>query len=130
MGFVPHMRVPCMFYVNDQLQQLLFDELEQYVSHGDTGGFLPAVKQLANVAALPGIVKASIALPDVHSGYGFAIGNVAAFDMSDPEAIVSPGMSTCGCETERNGRFVPNECILRLRWCGLRHQLRCPAPSN
>jgi tRNA-splicing ligase RtcB (3'-phosphate/5'-hydroxy nucleic acid ligase) len=36
-------------------------------------------------------VKASIALPDVHSGYGFAIGNVAAFDMNDPTSIVSPG---------------------------------------
>ena len=31
-------------------------------------------------------------MPDVHSGYGFAIGNVAAFDMADPEAVVSPGM--------------------------------------
>ena len=43
------------------------------------------------MAALPGIVGKSIALPDVHSGYGFAIGNVAAMDMSDPEAVVSPG---------------------------------------
>ena len=42
-------------------------------------------------AAPSGIVKSSIALPDVHSGYGFAIGNVAAFDMSNPESIVSPG---------------------------------------
>lgn len=33
----------------------------------------------------------SLGLPDVHSGYGFAIGNVAAFDMEDPEAVVSPG---------------------------------------
>ena len=33
----------------------------------------------------------SIALPDMHSGYGFAIGNVAAFDMGNPEAVVSPG---------------------------------------
>ena len=49
------------------------------------------MKQIANVAALPGIVKRSIALPDVHSGYGFAIGNMAAFDMDDPEAILSPG---------------------------------------
>ena len=38
------------------------------------GGFLPAVKQIANVAALPGIVGYSIGLPDIHSGYGFAIG--------------------------------------------------------
>lgn len=43
------------------------------------------------MAALPGIVKGSFAMPDVHSGYGFAIGNVAAFDMNNPDAIVSPG---------------------------------------
>jgi tRNA-splicing ligase RtcB (3'-phosphate/5'-hydroxy nucleic acid ligase) len=36
-------------------------------------------------------MQASLAMPDVHSGYGFSIGNVAAFDMDDPEAIVSPG---------------------------------------
>ena len=36
-------------------------------------------------------MQRSIALPDVHSGYGFAIGNVAAFDMTNPEAVVSPG---------------------------------------
>jgi hypothetical protein len=30
-------------------------------------------------------------MPDIHSGYGFCIGNVAAFDMSNPEAVVSPG---------------------------------------
>lgn len=33
----------------------------------------------------------SVGLPDVHSGYGFAIGNMAAFDMGNPEAVVSPG---------------------------------------
>ena len=33
----------------------------------------------------------SIGLPDVHSGYGFAIGNMAAFDMADPNSVVSPG---------------------------------------
>lgn len=33
----------------------------------------------------------SIGLPDVHSGYGFAIGNMAAFDMDNPDSIVSPG---------------------------------------
>jgi hypothetical protein len=49
------------------------------------------VKQIANVAALPGIVGRSVGLPDIHSGYGFAIGNMAAFDMSDPKAIISPG---------------------------------------
>lgn len=90
-GFVPGMRVPGTFYVNDALKALVFEELQAAAQRGDHGGFLPAVKQIANVAALPGIVKHSIALPDVHSGYGFAIGNVAAFDMDDPEAVVSPG---------------------------------------
>ena len=45
------------------------------------------MKQIANVAALPGIVGRSVGLPDVHSGYGFAIGNMAAFDINDPESI-------------------------------------------
>lgn len=91
LGFVPNMRVPGYFYVNDRLKSLIFEELQHACQRGGHGGFLPAVQQLANVAGLPGIVKKSIALPDVHSGYGFAIGNVAAFDMADPEAIVSPG---------------------------------------
>jgi len=92
-GFVPNMRVPGQLYVNSELEKLLFVELEQYcrTAQDGMGGFLPAFKQVANVAGLPGIVKKSIAMPDVHSGYGFAIGNVAAFDMDDPEAVVSPG---------------------------------------
>lgn len=36
-------------------------------------------------------VQHSIAMPDIHAGYGFCIGNVAAFDMDDPSAVVSPG---------------------------------------
>ncbi|XP_003384129.1 PREDICTED: tRNA-splicing ligase RtcB homolog [Amphimedon queenslandica] len=90
-GFVPNMKVEGLFYVNDHLKDLMFDELRHHCSSGGVGGFLPAVKQIGNVAALPGIVGKSIGLPDVHSGYGFAIGNMAAFDMSDPEAVVSPG---------------------------------------
>lgn len=90
-GFVPGMNVKGSFYVNAALEELLFDELRCSCSTGSYGGFLPAVRQIANVAALPGIVKRSIGLPDLHSGYGFAIGNVAAFDMANPESIVSPG---------------------------------------
>jgi tRNA-splicing ligase RtcB len=82
LDFVPNMRAPARFYVNDALAPLMFDELKHQVANSSgVGGFLPAMKQLANVAALPGIVGASIGLPDVHAGYGFAIGNVAAFDM-------------------------------------------------
>uniref|UniRef100_A0A6U4UYL9 RNA-splicing ligase RtcB homolog n=2 Tax=Hemiselmis andersenii TaxID=464988 RepID=A0A6U4UYL9_HEMAN len=93
-GFVEGMKVPGHFYVNPEIKTLLFDELKQFTNQNTgshQGGFLPALKQIANVAALPGIVSKSIALPDVHAGYGFAIGNVAAFDMGNPEAVVSPG---------------------------------------
>ena len=90
-GFVPNMRVPGYFYVNDALQELVLGELRDSCGAKGYGGFLPAIKQIANVAALPGIVRASLGMPDLHSGYGFAIGNVAAFDMDDPTAIVSPG---------------------------------------
>ncbi len=48
-----------------------------------------ALKQVANVAHLPGILKHSIGLPDMHVGYGFPIGGVAAFDMD--KGIISPG---------------------------------------
>src|SRR5512136_3261819 len=46
-------------------------------------------KQVANVAHLPGIQKYSLAMPDIHWGYGFPIGGVAAFDWK--EGVVSPG---------------------------------------
>lgn len=47
------------------------------------------LKQVANVATLPGILKSSLAMPDMHWGYGFPIGGVAAFDWQ--EGVVSPG---------------------------------------
>jgi len=47
------------------------------------------LKQVANVATLPGILKASLAMPDMHWGYGFPIGGVAAFDWDS--GIISPG---------------------------------------
>jgi hypothetical protein len=45
--------------------------------------------QVANVAALPGIVGRSLAMPDIHWGYGFPIGGVAAFDVEG--GVISPG---------------------------------------
>ena len=64
MGFVENMRVPGHFYVNNSIRDLLFEELRQFSRSSGTagqfsgavGGFLPAMKQIANVAALPGIV--------------------------------------------------------------------------
>jgi len=48
-----------------------------------------SIKQVENVACLPGIVGMSMAMPDIHWGYGFPIGGVAAFDMD--KGIISPG---------------------------------------
>lgn len=48
-----------------------------------------SLNQVVNVATLPGIVRASLAMPDIHWGYGFPIGGVAAFD--ERTGIVSPG---------------------------------------
>jgi len=90
-GFVPNMNVEGVFYANSLLEKLMFDELKQSCRAGGYGGFLPGMKQIGNVAALPGIVGRSVGLPDVHSGYGFAIGNMAAFDVNDPVSVVSPG---------------------------------------
>jgi tRNA-splicing ligase RtcB (3'-phosphate/5'-hydroxy nucleic acid ligase) len=48
-----------------------------------------SLEQLANVATLPGIVHAALAMPDIHQGYGFPVGGVAATDVSS--GVISPG---------------------------------------
>jgi tRNA-splicing ligase RtcB len=48
-----------------------------------------SLQQVCNVAHLPGIVSASLAMPDIHWGYGFPIGGVAAVDAD--QGVVSPG---------------------------------------
>jgi tRNA-splicing ligase RtcB len=48
-----------------------------------------SLQQVVNVAHLPGILGASLAMPDIHWGYGFPIGGVAAMDAD--EGVVSPG---------------------------------------
>ena len=69
------MNVDGVIYINEELLKIL--------------GTDESIKQVENVATLPGIVKASMAMPDIHWGYGFPIGGVAAFDMEN--GIVSPG---------------------------------------
>lgn len=73
-GYVDGMHVDGIIYVDE--------ELEKYLEEG-------AIRQVANVATLPGIVGKSIAMPDIHTGYGFSIGGVAAFDLE--EGVISPG---------------------------------------
>ena len=48
-----------------------------------------SLEQLVNVATLPGIVEAALAMPDIHQGYGFPVGGVAATEA--PDGVVSPG---------------------------------------
>ena len=73
-GFIPGMRVPGRFFLSESLGRIL-----------EPG----AVQQLANVATLPGIIRHSLAMPDIHWGYGFPIGGVAAFSLD--EGVISPG---------------------------------------
>jgi len=79
------MRVPGIIYSNEEMM----------------GGIASdqSPRQVANVACLPGIVTCSLAMPDMHWGYGFPIGGVAAFDLE--EGIISPGGVgydiNCGC---------------------------------
>lgn len=71
------MLVPGRIYADEDTIAPLIKEIETK-KHG---GFTPALVQVANVACLPGIQKASLAMADIHPGYGFAIGGVAAFDL-------------------------------------------------
>src|SRR5512144_2169862 len=48
-----------------------------------------SLEQLQNVTTLPGIVEAAIAMPDIHQGYGFPVGGIAATEL--PDGVVSPG---------------------------------------
>ncbi len=70
-----NMKVPGIIYASSKMiEDIKMDE---------------SLKQVANVAQLPGIVKYSLAMPDIHWGYGFPIGGVAAFDVRN--GIISPG---------------------------------------
>ena len=69
------MRVDGLVFADDEIMR----DLEEDQS----------LQQVANVACLPGIVKHSLAMPDIHWGYGFPIGGVAAFDAED--GVISPG---------------------------------------
>ena len=64
-------------------------------------------------------------MPDLHSGYGFAIGNVAAFDMSLPEAVVSPGGVgfdiNCGVRLIRTNLSESDVAPVREQLAQVRH---------
>jgi tRNA-splicing ligase RtcB (3'-phosphate/5'-hydroxy nucleic acid ligase) len=69
------MRVPARVFADDEILREITGDL--------------SLQQLQNVATLPGIVGAAIAMPDIHQGYGFPVGGVAATEL--PDGVVSPG---------------------------------------
>ncbi|HOF50482.1 MAG TPA: RtcB family protein [Candidatus Colwellbacteria bacterium] len=71
----PGMRVPARIFATEKM----IDEILEDRS----------LDQLANVAALPGIAGRAVAMPDIHEGYGFPVGGVAAFDAEN--GVISPG---------------------------------------
>jgi tRNA-splicing ligase RtcB len=71
----PDMRVPARVFAD----RVLFEAIERDGS----------LAQLENVATLPGVVGAALAMPDAHQGYGFPVGGVAATEL--PDGVVSPG---------------------------------------
>jgi tRNA-splicing ligase RtcB len=68
------MKVPARIYATEKI----LEEVEP-----------DALKQVVNVASLPGIIQYSLAMPDIHTGYGFVIGGVAGIRTSD--GVISPG---------------------------------------
>src|ERR1700739_2257246 len=85
------MRVPGIIFASEEL-----------IGGMDDKGF----GQWAHVAALPGIQKASFAMPDAHWGYGFPIGGVAAFDADEGGVVSAGGVGfdiSCGVRTLQSG---------------------------
>lgn len=86
-----NMRVPAVIYADEILIRAMDDKVYE---------------QVTNVATLPGIVKASYAMPDAHWGYGFPIGGVAAFDADLGGVISAGGVGfdiSCGVRTLLTG---------------------------
>lgn len=85
------MRVPAIIYADEALIRDMGDKV---------------FEQAVNVATLPGIVKASYAMPDAHWGYGFPIGGVAAFDAEKGGVVSAGGVGfdiSCGVRTMLTG---------------------------
>jgi tRNA-splicing ligase RtcB len=96
------MRVPGRIFASEKLIQEMDEKVRE---------------QVTNVAALPGIQAASIAMPDAHWGYGFPIGGVAAFDPDEAGIISMGGVGfdiSCGVRTMKTG-MTREEVMPRLK---------------
>ncbi|MFH1460143.1 MAG: RtcB family protein [Candidatus Omnitrophota bacterium] len=95
--YKPGMQTDGIIYADEQLIDIALED--------------KAIEQLANITFLPGIVKEALAMPDLHWGYGFPIGGVAATDI-DKSGVISPGGVgfdiNCGVRLLKTGLFYDN----------------------
>ncbi|HVT44658.1 MAG TPA: RtcB family protein [Thermoanaerobaculia bacterium] len=114
-SYRPDMRVPARLYTSERmLDSILADR---------------SLEQLVNVATLPGIQRHALAMPDVHEGYGFPIGGVAAFDLED--GVISPG--GIGYDINCGVRLLTSRVVLddvRDRVPKLAHSMAREIPSG
>jgi tRNA-splicing ligase RtcB len=101
----PHgaMRVPAVIYASEALIRAMDQKVYE---------------QAVNVASLPGIVKASYAMPDAHWGYGFPIGGVAAFDPEEGGVVSAGGVGfdiSCGVRCLHTGLTRPDILAVQKR---------------
>jgi tRNA-splicing ligase RtcB len=109
------MRVPAVIYASESLMR----DMDRKV-----------YEQAVNVAALPGIVKASYAMPDAHWGYGFPIGGVAAFDPEEGGVVSAGGVGfdiSCGVRCLHTG--LHRDDIMKVQQ-PLAHELSRAIPAG
>ena len=108
------MRVPGIIYATESLIRDMDDKVYE---------------QVVNVASLPGIVRASYAMPDAHWGYGFPIGGVAAFDPDEGGVVSAGGVGfdiSCGVRSLHTGLSAQDVAGVRERLADLLYA-RIPA---
>ena len=113
-SYKPGMRVPGLIYADERMLQSMEDE--------------QAIDQVANVATLPGIVGKSLAMPDIHWGYGFPVGGVAAFDAD--EGVISPGgvgydVNCLPAEARVLHEFGYHRAIVEFETCWSHERIKC-----
>lgn len=97
------MRVPAIIFADEALMRAMDDKVRE---------------QATNVAMLPGIVRASYAMPDAHWGYGFPIGGVAAFDPEEGGVVSAGGVGfdiSCGVRCLHTGLKLDDLAPLQAR---------------
>lgn len=113
--FRADMRVPARIYADEKLLQKVFED--------------KSLEQLVNVATLPGILNYALAMPDIHEGYGFPIGGVAAMDLEN--GVISPG--GVGYDINCGVRVLRSEVTfgeIQARLADLMNQIMRDVPSG